>query len=242
MKLPASGKRILAISDIHGHKDGFLRLLKDAKYDPVSDQLLLLGDYIDADNAVSWDTLDLVRELTEHGAIAIPGNQELKLAAQAARSRQRRRRSSLPSKSNRYEKWILSLPLYVIHNEILFVHAGIRPGLSFAEQSVRDLTEIREEFFNYPHDELAVLIDQDESMRDGTRWRRIMFGHTPTFKLGGKPGEIWADGRRIGIDTGSKHGYRLTLLDLTSGDTYSCATEPGYQSHDFRIGTAKDRL
>lgn len=240
--LPASGKRILAISDIHGHKDGFLRLLQAAKYNPAQDQLLLLGDYIDADNAVSWDTLDLVRELTEQGAIAIPGNQELKLAAQAKRSRPRRRGSSLPGKIIRYEKWILSLPLYIIHNEILFVHAGIHPGLPFAEQSIRDLTEIREEFFNYPLLELAAHIDQDESIGGGTLWRRIMFGHTPTFKLGAEPGEIWSDERRIGIDTGSKHNVRLTLLDLESGDTYSCATDPGYQSFDFRISTAKDRL
>lgn len=240
--LPDSGKRVLAISDIHGYKDGLLRLLQNANYDPSRDQLLLLGDYIDADNAVSWDTLDLVRELTESGAIAIPGNQELKLASLADRSRSRRRRSSLPSKINRYEKWILSLPLYVIHNHILFVHAGIRPEVPLTQQSVRDLTEVRELFFNCPHDKLAALIDQDESNREGTLWRSIMFGHTPTFKLGGDPGQIWSDSRRIGIDTGSKHGYRLTLLDLDGGSTYSCATSPGYQSSDFRIGTAKDRL
>jgi serine/threonine protein phosphatase 1 len=69
-----------------------------------------------------------------------------------------------------------------------------------------------------------------------------MFGHTPTFKLGAAPGEIWADERRIAIDTGSKHSHRLTLIDIGSGITYSCRTEAGYQCAEFRVGTAKDRL
>lgn len=201
----------------------------------------MLGDFVDADNPASWDTLQLIRELTERGAVAIPGNHELKLVAEYKRSVMRRR-TSIPGKLASYAKWITALPFYHIEQGMLFVHAGIRPGIPLAAQTVRDLTEIREDFLAFPLRELAAFIEGDDSNRGQRIWRRIMFGHTPTFKLGAPPGEIWSDERRIAIDTGSKQSCRLTLLDVGSGDTYSCATEPGYQSHDFRQSTAKDRL
>lgn len=232
----AGAKRLLAISDIHGHQDGLMRLLHQAAYDPAQDQLLLLGDYIDADNPVSWGTLEMVRELVSQGAIAIPGNQELKLVALSKRHRNRGR---LPGRQHHYVKWIHSLPLCIIDHEILFVHAGLRPGIPLREQSVRDMTEIREDFFTYPVRHLASLIDNDESNGSKPLWRRIMFGHTPTSKLGAAPGDIWTDGRRIGIDTGAKHGQRLTLLDVREGITYSCPTEPGYRSGECSQGIAR---
>nr|WP_306812979.1 metallophosphoesterase [Paenibacillus soyae] len=232
---------MLAISDIHGHKEGLLRLLQEAGYDPSKDRLVMLGDYIDADNPVSWRTIDLVRELESQGAVALPGNQELKLVSAYKRSR-RRRGFRASGRLVSYVKWIQSLPLTHMEDEVLFVHAGIRPGIPYASQSVRDLTEIREEFHTYPVDGLASLIDADPANLPARRFSRIMFGHTPTFKLGAAPGEIWADERRIAIDTGSKHGHRLTLLDTGSGVTFSCRTEAGYRSMDFQVGTAKDRL
>lgn len=227
----AGAKRLLVISDIHGHKQGLMWLLQEARYNPDYDRLLLLGDYIDADNPVSWDTLDIIRELVEQGAEAIPGNQELKLASISKRSR----RGSVPSKLRHYAKWIHTLPLYIVAEQYLFVHAGIRPGLPLTQQTVRDLTEIREPFFTFPANELASIIDNDDSNHPEPSWRKIMFGHTPTFKLGAVPGEIWRDDRRVGIDTGSKHGYRLTLLEVDSFTAYSCATEPGYRSSDFLV-------
>lgn len=209
-----------------------MRLLHGAKYDPSRDLLLLLGDYIDADNPASWSTLDIVRELVEQGARAIPGNQELKLSSL---SKQFRGRGRGPGKQRQYAKWINSLPLYIIEHDILFVHAGIRPGIPLREQSVRDMTEIREDFYAYPLALLAVMIDEDDSNRNARLWQRIMFGHTPTNKLGADPGKVWTDGRRIAIDTGAKHGQRLTLLDVRTGISYFCPTEPGYRSGDCVI-------
>ncbi|MDQ6419859.1 metallophosphoesterase [Paenibacillus sp. LHD-117] len=206
--------RLFAISDIHGHKDGLLALLEAAAYDPNADRLMLLGDYIDADKPASWDTLDTIRKLVASGALAIPGNQELKLASLARRGN---------ATYHQYAKWILSLPLYLKTGDYLFVHAGIRPGRAFQNQTVRDLTEIREEFYLHPASRI-------------TGKRRIVFGHTPTFKLGAPVGTIWSDERRIGIDTGAKHGNRLTLLDLSGSIAYSCETMAGYRSgSDVRV-------
>ncbi|MHA6483110.1 metallophosphoesterase [Paenibacillus sp. strain BS8-2] len=206
--------RLLVVSDIHGYKSGLQALLQAAAYDPGTDRLMLLGDYIDADKPESWETLDFIRTLVEGGALAIPGNQELKLVSML------RHRGSAYRK---YGDWIMSLPHYLKTTGYLLVHAGIRPGRALHHQTVRDLTEIREEFYTMPANRLPGK-------------RRIIFGHTPTFKLGSPAGEIWCDARRIGVDTGAKHGNRLTLLDLTGQKSYSCQTLAGYVSdNEIRI-------
>ena len=74
----------------------------------------------------------------------------------------------------------------------LFVHAGIRPGVPWEQQSDEDLFWIREEFLLHPH-------DLPET---------VVFGHTPArhpyVQLPYK----------IGIDTGLVYGGALTALEL----------------------------
>ncbi|QIL02413.1 serine/threonine protein phosphatase [Sphingomonas sinipercae] len=83
-----------------------------------------------------------------------------------------------------------------------FVHAGIRPGTSLAEQSESDLRWIREPFLADERDHGSV----------------IVHGHTITQKV-----DVCAN--RIGIDTG---GYRtgvLTALGLESTRQWFLQTE-----------------
>ena len=88
------------------------------------------------------------------------------------------------------------VPNAVVHNgseDFFCVHAGIRPGVSLADQTREDLLWIREEFFAHPHDLPYTVI----------------YGHTPfrevDFHLPFK----------IGIDTGLVYGGKLSCLDLT---------------------------
>lgn len=68
-------KRILAISDIHGEIDLFEQLLEKVQYNPINDQLILLGDYVDrGPNAKA--VLDKVISLQREGAIVLKGNHE----------------------------------------------------------------------------------------------------------------------------------------------------------------------
>jgi serine/threonine protein phosphatase 1 len=201
--LPKS--RLLAVSDIHGHQDALNQLLQQADYDPSSDRLILLGDYINADDESSYGTLDQIRQLVSQGAIALLGNQELRLA------KPRNGELRFP----KHWSWLSSLPLYTIQDHFLLVHAGIRPGIPLERQSVRDLTEIRDDFI------------RSKAERFGELGRyTIVFGHTPTHRLGTPPGKLWYGDNRIGIDTGAKHGHRLTLVNLHEGISYGCSTAP----------------
>ena len=67
--------RILAISDIHGELGLLEELLLKVNYDPMNDQLFLLGDYIDRGPSSSG-VLNLVSELQAKGARVLLGNHE----------------------------------------------------------------------------------------------------------------------------------------------------------------------
>ncbi|NBD26814.1 metallophosphoesterase [Paenibacillus glycinis] len=197
-----SPSRLLAISDIHGCEESLKRLLAAAEYNPSQDRLILLGDYIDAAHPGTYGTLRYIRSLVQQGACALLGNHELKLLRQFDYSHLSEEETA------EWSGWIRSLPRYRMEDGYLFVHAGIRPGVGLLGQTLADLTEIRDDFLNKPTD---------------TEYT-VVFGHTPTFKLGA-PGKLWFGEGKIGIDTGAKHGHRLTLFDVHKRLSYWCKTD-----------------
>ena len=84
-----------------------------------------------------------------------------------------------------------------------FVHAGVRPGIPFAQQEDKDLLWIRDEFLNSPSAHEFV----------------IVHGHTPVSAP-------FRDDRRINVDTGAYFSGRLTAarLDRETVDFLSTKT------------------
>ena len=93
-------------------------------------------------------------------------------------------------------KFLSRLPVAVRFGDVLFVHAGVRPGVPLDAQAEDDLMWIREPFVSQPHG-LGVT---------------VVHGHTP----GKEP--VFAPGR-IGIDTGAYATGRLTVLRVFNGET-----------------------
>jgi len=84
-----------------------------------------------------------------------------------------------------------TMELYVEVGDHVFVHAGLRPGVSMPAQSERDLLWIREPFLN----------------ADAQRFDRVVVhGHTP--------GEQRLGEQRICIDSGAYYSGALTCLRL----------------------------
>lgn len=187
--------RILAISDIHGYGLQLDLLLEDARYRPGFDRLFLLGDYVNK-GPDSEGTLARIRELCDNGAVALCGNNEQKWLHREA--------------APQWSSFLSALPLWSCYGGFMFVHAGIRPGISMERQSVEDLTAIREPF-------LSEAVQGTDT---------IVFGHTPAWRLGASIGQIWIGDRKIGIDTGAGHGMKLTLVDLTGGIAYCISVAP----------------
>lgn len=86
-----------------------------------------------------------------------------------------------------HKRFLEELPLTYETDELLFVHAGIRPGLALSEQLEDDLLWIRREF----------LADR----RD--HGKLIVHGHTPVDM----PMHC---GNRVNLDTGAGYGHPLT--------------------------------
>jgi serine/threonine protein phosphatase 1 len=88
-----------------------------------------------------------------------------------------------------------SLPTAVTVGHILFVHAGIRPGIPLEDQSDEDLIWIREPFLT--QGPLLPCL--------------VVHGHTPG------PIPVFGN-RRIGIDTAAAMGGSLTVLKITADE------------------------
>jgi len=91
-------------------------------------------------------------------------------------------------------KFLRSLPVAVRFGNVLFVHAGVRPGVPLEQQDDDDLMWIREPFVSEPNG-LGVT---------------VVHGHTPANE------PVFAPGR-IGIDTGAFATGRLTVLRVFDG-------------------------
>lgn len=105
---------------------------------------------------------------------------------------QRQRRAILDSHlPAEHLEFLAALPYTLSLPGVVFVHAGLRPGVPVDQQTENDLLWIREEFFNAPPEP----------------GRLVVHGHTPANKA-----VILPD--RICVDTGAFATGRLTAIRL----------------------------
>ncbi|MFF2483386.1 metallophosphoesterase [Paenibacillus sp. NPDC058071] len=225
-------KRKLVVSDIHGCYEAFNRLLERAAYDPAQDQLLLLGDLVDKgpdSRLVVEQAIALVRDC---GAIVIQGNHDERFvdvvrgsAAAKAKflkhggletlrsyigpsattgrdSDEELLRSLAETVNERFAHhidFLKGLPYYFEDEDYIFVHAGINPHYDdWKKQPKRDFLYIKQPFHSA---QLSVS-------------KTVVFGHTKTVDLHGKP-DVWFGNGKIGIDGGCSSGYQLNALELS---------------------------
>ncbi len=198
------GKRTLVISDIHGMTFLLKKALKDNNYDPMTDQLILLGDYIDRGED-SYGAVRLVKALQNKGAVVLRGNHE-QMAIDAFKNKSdmplwdyngaTQTRLSYDLNVGDLEQdveWFDTLDLFYETEDYFFVHAGINPFKNINSQLERDLLWIREAFYKN--------INPYE--------KTVVFGHTPF----GWP--TLFSNNTLGIDSASFHRGRLTTLEIT---------------------------
>lgn len=203
-----------AIGDLHGCPDE-LEVLLDALGPGRGDTVVFLGDYVDRGPAVRRLVDRLLRLASEpfasvflrgnhedmllhylgrrgrHGEVYLENGGSMTLASYGIPAHTARA-DALALFPQDHIAFFERCRLQYVASPYLFVHAGIRPGVSLEGQSDEDLLWIREEFFLHPH----------------ALPYTVVFGHTPAR-------EARVDlPYRIGLDTGLVYGNKLSCLDV----------------------------
>lgn len=111
---------------------------------------------------------------------------------------QRQIRTHIPEA---HAEFLRTLPPYHQNGDYLFVHAGIRPGVSIPEQRSDDMKWIREEFIASQHDHGVM----------------VVHGHSIRPQVDIRP-------NRIGIDTGAYKSDVLTAIGIEADQCWFLST------------------
>lgn len=211
--------KIFAIGDIHGCLSRLERIISRIDIDGTEDTLVFIGDYIDRgpdSRGVVDFVLDLKKEI--RAVMCLKGNHEqmfldyvcldkneelylsnggdATIASYGYRTVRGMKELDIPEN---HMDFFHSLLTSYETDEYIFVHAGLREGVSLNAQKVQDMLWIRHDF---------ILSSYDFG-------KTVVFGHTPMSHS--KP--FFSPGR-IGIDTGAVYGGFLTCIELPSKKIY----------------------
>jgi len=204
--------RTFAIGDIHGCLDKLEDLIA-AVAPEKDDMMVFLGDYIDRGPQVRGVIDYLIDLAAEVPCIFLRGNHEdmfleyLEFGTNKtmffANGGLKTIDSYIGSSSftmhdqiinalpEAHREFYASMKWYYEDERYLFVHAGIKPGVSMDMQDRQDLIWIRDDFIFSP-----------TSLE-----KKVVFGHTPFARPFVKPD-------KLGIDTGAVYGGCLTAVEL----------------------------
>lgn len=201
--------RLLAVGDIHGCLDP-LRSLMTQVAPCETDQVVFLGDYVDRgpdSRGVIEYLLDFARRFPH--TVFLKGNHEAMfldflegcdpfsfLANGGQATLDSYAQEAIPEE---HVNFLRKLRLSYETPDFIFVHAGLRPGLSLQQQSEEDLLWIRRDFLSSQYS-----------------WgKTVVFGHSPQ-----SDGPL-VQTERLGLDTGVVYGRSLSCCDVTSGRCWS---------------------
>lgn len=204
-------QRILAASDIHGHGQALMTLLKEAHYHPGNDQLILCGDYVNK-GPDSEGTLEIIQQLQAEGAIVLIGNHEVKWLEEMNEAEYAMQHHLKITYQKIQQQWgklkwrplLESFKRYYMTEDYLFIHAGVIPNMPLEHQSLKQITGYNRHtdfIHHYPG-------------------KIMIHGHVPTFREGMMHGEIFQTKDAINIDSGAGHGKYLTVYDVTHNQQY----------------------
>jgi serine/threonine protein phosphatase 1 len=222
------GMVVFAVGDIHGRADLLSQTLRSIRADAQGSAgrttIIFLGDYIDRgpasrevidmllayakDRRFTWRFLrgnhdqsirDFLHEPTAGEAWMLNGGGETLRSYGVEPPQPGAPREAWVAAAEalvaaippQHLKFFRSLEPWCEIGDYVFVHAGLRPGVPLEEQKEKDLMWIREPFLSDPHPLPKV----------------VVHGHTPYR-------DVYADRRRIGIDTGAFFTGVLTALRL----------------------------
>ena len=202
MNAPISMKnnRIIAIGDIHGCFENLRKLIEKVSPED-SDLFVFLGDYIDR-GPDSPHVVEFLIEFAErYRSVFLLGNHEQMCLDYFEDGDTtfllNRGDETLVQYANsginflKHLDFFRTLRTYYETEDFIFVHAGLRPGLTLESQDTTDLLWIRDDYQDSDY-------DWGKTIVSGHTW-----WHSPVFL-----------NNRIILDTGACYGHYLTACDV----------------------------
>ncbi|WP_342598289.1 metallophosphoesterase family protein [Psychrobacillus sp. FSL H8-0483] len=226
-------KRTLVISDIHGELKKFEQLLEEVDYDPETDQLILLGDYVDR-GPNTKGVIDKVMSLKEAGALLLKGNHEDLMIKALTTDIERSwnhwiklcggdktlfsygfSEIDIAASEEKFQKPELQSSTLNKHLEFI---QGLENYIEtsdyiFVHAGVHPTTPIAE---TDPH---ILMWIRDEFHKGYNGEKIVIFGHTETNSLHrdiNNNNVYFGSNRIVGIDGGAVYGGQLNCLELPS--------------------------
>lgn len=221
--------RTIAISDPHGCYDEFNLLLEKIEYNPTSDKLILLGDYIDR-GTKSKQMVERVKALHEEwGVIVLRGNHDQMFLDSMLQDNEEADALHLHNGGlQTIESYVgygwfehgFSFERYWEAKE--FIRKGYKSHIEFMER-LPYIHEDKEHIFVHAgiNPFAGGLAEQTP---DDFLWvrelflfsptcleKKVVFGHTPTVRIHEREG-VWFGKDKIGIDGGCVFGGQLNAL------------------------------
>lgn len=236
-------ERTICISDIHGCIDEFEELLKKISYNKKSDRIILLGDLIDR----GPDSLAVVQKARQMNLECVMGNHEYKFLKWYRSSGSR---ADVYDKKDYYSEfmnedinYISNMPTYIkLDNNVVVVHAGLKPGISISAQSKDDLMYLRYTDSQRKFISLKKIANIGVEAAGAHFWTEfwtgpesVVYGHNVHSMTDPLIEEVSPGVMCYGLDTGCCFGGRLTALILETKEIVQVQAKETYYTAKFTI-------
>ncbi|UVI27972.1 metallophosphoesterase family protein [Paenibacillus spongiae] len=236
-------KRTLIVSDIHGCLNPFQALLRSMEYDARTDQLIVLGDYVDR-GPNSKEVIELLMAMVkDEGTIALRGNHDQRLV-DLIRTRDRSiKKRFLEHGGGPTARSYLGLDESAAVDQQLTdeaidriarqyeSHISFLEGLPYYYEDERHiyvhagLNPAYKIWTSQPQHEFMTIkrpfLEQPTVVE-----KTVVFGHTKTVDMQGTA-DIWFGDGKIGVDGGCSFGYQLNGLIFDADlQTYQTCSVP----------------
>lgn len=241
-------KRTLIVGDTHGMLQELNELVRAANYDPYTDRLIFVGDFLDR----GPDSVGCVRRARELGAECVLGNHEAKYirfkSHQERIEQDRHYKNPMrfdAAKTAIYEgltdadwAYMKAAPPYIkLHDgkkDVYVAHAGFQPFLPIETQNPKFMTMIRyvDERGNFASNGTPFKPEGNVKPWNEVwcREENVVYGHQIWSTDKPHINENELDGKCYSIDQGCVYGFSLTMLILPTYEFVQVKAHKAYST------------
>lgn len=235
-------KRTIFVGDIHGCIDEFNELLRKLQYDPKTDRLILLGDLVDR----GPDSQAVLQRAINLNLECVMGNHEHKFVkwfrSQGSKVDVYDRKDYYTKLTDQQINYIINMPTYIELDDVIAVHAGLKPGVLLSEQRKDDLMYLRYTDDKRKFISLKTINKIGKEAAGAKYWtefwhgpKSVVYGHNVYDYKEPLIEERAPDVMCYGIDTGCCFGGHLTALIWETKEIVQVKAKKVYYQSNFEV-------